>query len=108
MNPCPVETAVNLVGAKWKILVIYHLLGGVKRFNELRRLLPGVTQRMLTLHLRELERDGLILRQVYPVVPPRVEYSLSELGQSLTPILTMLGDWGREYEASMGRGEKAE
>jgi len=108
MNPCPVETAVNLVGAKWKILVIYHLMGGVKRFNELRRLLPGVTQRMLTLHLRELERDGLISREVYPVVPPRVEYSLSELGQSLTPILTMLGDWGRAYEASMGRGEKAE
>jgi len=102
---CPVETAVNLVGAKWKILIIYHLIGGVKRFNELRRLLPGVTQRMLTLHLRELEKDGLVVRDVYPEVPPRVEYSLSELGRSLTPILTQLGDWGREYEEKF-RGER--
>ncbi|HZG84778.1 helix-turn-helix domain-containing protein [Paenibacillus sp.] len=95
---CPVETAVNLVGAKWKIMIIYRLMDGTKRFNELRRLLPGVTQRMLTLHLRELENDGLIARTVYPEVPPRVEYTLTEAGQSLTPILTQLGDWAAAYE----------
>ncbi|QLH43150.1 MAG: winged helix-turn-helix transcriptional regulator [Coxiellaceae bacterium] len=91
---CAVEAALDVIGNKWKGVILYHLLDGTKRFNELRRLIPGVTQRMLTLQLRELEADGVISRQVYPQVPPKVEYSMTEYGKSLSPILLSLREWG--------------
>lgn len=95
-NPgCSVEAAISLIDGKWKCVVLFHLLNkGVVRFNELRRLVPAVTQRMLTNQLRELEADGLIVRKVYAEVPPKVEYSLSPLGGSLEPILRSLRLWG--------------
>jgi DNA-binding HxlR family transcriptional regulator len=91
---CSVEVALDVIGGRWKGVVLYHLLGGVKRFNELRRLVPGVTQRMLTRQLRELEAHGLVQRTVYPVVPPKVEYQLTDLGLTLKPLLTELRSWG--------------
>jgi DNA-binding HxlR family transcriptional regulator len=94
---CPVEACLEVIGGKWKGLIVFYLLGGTRRFNELRRLLPGVTQRMLTRQLRELEADRLILRTVYDEVPPRVEYSLTEFGKTLETIIRMLQKWGTEY-----------
>ncbi len=91
---CSVERALNLIDGKWKIVVLYKLLRGTLRFNELRRLIPSVTQRMLTHQLRELEADGLIVRTVYAQVPPRVEYSLSARGRSLEPVLMAMKEWG--------------
>ena len=94
---CPLEATVNIIGGKWKSLILFHLLPSKKRFGELQRLLPGVTQRMLTLQLRELEEDHLIYRHVYRQVPPKVEYSLTESGKSLQPILIQMCDWGQEF-----------
>lgn len=94
---CPVEACLAVIGGKWKGVILFHLLGGTKRFNELRRLLPEVTQRMLTRQLRELESDQIILRTVYPQVPPKVEYSLTEFGRTLQPVLLTLQKWGLEY-----------
>lgn len=94
-NPgCSVEAAISLIDGKWKCVVMFHLLGGTMRFNEIRRQVPGVTQRTLTNQLRELEDDGLIERKVYAQVPPKVEYSISPLGRSLEPILVSLKVWG--------------
>ena len=95
---CPIETTLDVLGGKWKGMVLHRLMSGTLRFNELRRMLPHVTQRMLTRQLRELERDGVIRRRVYAEVPPRVEYSLSEFGLSLKPILLMMVDWGAQYQ----------
>ena len=97
-SSCPIETTLEVLGGKWKGMVLHRLIFGTLRFNELRRLLPHVTQRMLTRQLRELERDGVIRRRVYAEVPPRVEYSLSEFGLSLKPILLMMGEWGTVYQ----------
>jgi DNA-binding HxlR family transcriptional regulator len=94
---CAVEAALELIGGKWKGVVLYHLLSGTKRFNELRHLIPSVTQRMLTKQLRELEENGLIKRKVYPVVPPKVEYSLTNSGLSLEEILLALRAWGKKF-----------
>lgn len=95
---CTFEITIDLIGGKWKPLIIWHLgTKGTKRFNELKKLLPEITQRMLTHQLRELEADSLITRKVYPEVPPKVEYSLTALGESLMPILKMMCDWGDEY-----------
>jgi DNA-binding HxlR family transcriptional regulator len=91
---CVVEGTLQLIDGKWKGVVLYHLFQGTLRFNELRRRLPSVTQRMLTNQLRELEADGLILREVYPQVPPKVEYSLSAKGRSLEPVIVALKAWG--------------
>ncbi|WP_420962631.1 winged helix-turn-helix transcriptional regulator [Brucella sp. IR073] len=100
-NPgCAVEAAISLIDGKWKCVVLFHLLSGTMRFNEIRRQVPGVTQRMLTNQLRELEEDGLIERKVYAQVPPKVEYSLSPLGRSIGPILMALKEWG---DANIGR-----
>lgn len=93
---CPVEVCVEVIGGKWKGVILYHLLGGTKRFNELLRLMPGVTQRMLTRQLRELEADMIVERKVYPEVPPKVEYSLTEFGRTLEPVLEMLRMWGKK------------
>jgi len=94
-NPgCSVEATISLIDGKWKCVILFHLLGGTVRFNEIRRRVPDVTQRMLTNQLRELEVDGLIVRKVYPQVPPKVEYSLSPLGRSLEPVLLALKIWG--------------
>lgn len=98
---CPVEATLEVIGGRWKGVLLYHLLDDRKRFNQLRRLLPGVTQRMLTLQLRELESDGVIHRTVYAEVPPRVEYSLTDFGRSLEPILLLMRDWGEEYTTTI-------
>ncbi len=91
---CSVEAAIGLIDGKWKSVILYHLLTGTLRFNEIRRHLISVTPRMLTNQLRELEDDGLIVRKVYAQVPPKVEYSLSPLGESMKPILLALKNWG--------------
>lgn len=94
---CPVEASVEVIGGKWKGVILFHLLGGTRRFNELMRLMPAVTQRMLTRQLRELEADLIIERKVYPEVPPRVEYSLTRFGRTLEPVLRTLQAWGVKY-----------
>jgi DNA-binding HxlR family transcriptional regulator len=94
---CPVEATVDVLGGKWKAVILYYLFRGPKRFNELRRLLPEVTQRMLTLQLRELELDGIVHREIFKQIPPRVEYSLTEFGASLGPIIVQMRDWGEAY-----------
>lgn len=91
---CPAEFTLARIGGRWKIPLIFHLLTGTKRFSELVRLLPGVTQKMLTQQLREMERDGLVRRKVFAQVPPRVEYSLTELGISLRPVVDVMCRWG--------------
>jgi len=94
----PIEATLDVIGGKWKPLVIYQLKDGTLRFNQIvSRVQPRITQRMLTKELRELEKDGLVIRKVYPQVPPKVEYSLTETGQSLIPILDQLCDWGSEH-----------
>ena len=103
---CSVERALGLIDGKWKIVILYKLLQGTLRFNELRRLIPAVTQRMLTHQLRELEADGLLIRTVYAQVPPRVEYSLSARGRSLEPVILALKDWG-DRNLSPSRAEAA-
>ena len=98
MEVCPVEVAVSAVGGTWKLTVIKHLLEGTRRFNELGRLVPLANTKTLTRQLRELEEDGLVLRTVYPEVPPRVEYSLTDLGRSLQPIAEAMNEWGKDFE----------
>ena len=93
---CPVETTLSLIGGKYKALILWHLSGGTLRFNQLQKAVTA-TPRMLTLQLRELESDGLITRTVYPEVPPRVEYAMTDLGRSLMPILVAMRDWGAGY-----------
>ena len=95
---CPMLDAMEVLGGKWKILIIYYLSSGTLRFGELRKELPGITQKMLTQQLRELERDGLVNRKVYAEVPPRVEYSLTELAKALYPVFEGLQQWGLELQ----------
>lgn len=94
---CPVEAALDVIGGKWKPLILWALGDDVLRFNELQKGLPGVNTKMLTKQLRELERDGVITRKVYPEVPPRVEYAITDFGKTLIPILQALCTWGAEY-----------
>ena len=96
---CPVETTLTLISDKWKVLIIRDLLSGTRRFGELKRSVGGVSQKVLTSQLRQMEESGLLTRTVYPEVPPRVEYTLMELGYSLRPVLEALRDWGEEYKA---------
>ena len=98
---CPVATTVQLIGNKWKLLIIRNLLTRPWRFNELQKSLDGISQKVLTDSLRSMEADGIITRTVYPEVPPRVEYALSELGQSMRPILDAMEKWGTAYKAGM-------
>lgn len=94
---CPVEAALDIIGGKWKSVILFRLMEDTRRFNELRRLLPSITQRTLTNQLRELEDDGLLFRTIYAEVPPRVEYRLTELGQSLHPVLNALKAWSEMH-----------
>ncbi len=94
---CPVETTLELIGGKYKALILWHLSEGTMRFSELKKEIPGATPKMLTQQLRELEMQNLLHREVYPVIPPKVEYSLTELGRSLMPVLVAMRDWGSDY-----------
>lgn len=105
---CPVEAPANILGGKWKSVIVYYLFQGSKRFNELRRLLPDVTHRILTLQLRELEQDGIIRRKIYHEVPPKVEYSLTPFGASLGPIILQMLEWGEQYLEHIHTDEKDE
>lgn len=96
---CPVETTLTLIGDKWKVLVLRDLMGGTKRFGELKKSIGSVTQKVLTAQLRAMEESGLVNRKVYAEVPPRVEYTLTETGYSLKPILDSMWDWGLQYKA---------
>jgi DNA-binding HxlR family transcriptional regulator len=102
MMPHPVEVTLSIIGGKWKPLIVFYLLGGTKRFSELRRLLPQATQQMLTMQLRELEQASILHRHVYAQVPPKVEYSLTELGRSIEPVLRQMCSWGEWYSEQMG------
>jgi DNA-binding HxlR family transcriptional regulator len=94
---CPVEATLSKIGGKYKSIILYHLTHGTLRFSELQRLVPQATPKMMTQQLRDLEHDGLIHRKVYPVVPPRTEYSLTAFGKTLIPILNEMCEWGKEY-----------
>ncbi len=96
---CDVEATLSVIGGRWKPVLVCHLLGGRKRFGELRRLTPNATERMITLQLRELEADGVVARHVFAEVPPRVEYEVTEFGRSLEPLLVLMQEWGREFKA---------
>ncbi len=98
---CPVETTLTLIGDKWKVLILRDLLPGTKRFGELKKSVGGVSQKVLTAQLRDMEASGLLTRTVYAEVPPRVEYTLTELGQSLKPILDAMGTWGEAYKTCL-------
>ena len=100
---CPVETTLRVIEGKWKVLVLHHLLKEVRRFNELHRLLVGVSPRTLAKQLRELERDGILRRKVYSEIPPRVEYSLTALGMSLEPVLHAMDAWGEVFAHRLPR-----
>jgi DNA-binding HxlR family transcriptional regulator len=91
---CALEAAMDVIGGKWKGIILYHLLDKTMRYNDIKRIMPKITARILTNQLRELERDGLVQREIFPEVPPRVEYSLTELGLSLRPIILLLSEWG--------------
>ncbi|MDE7303487.1 MAG: helix-turn-helix transcriptional regulator [Oscillospiraceae bacterium] len=97
---CPVATTVQIIGSKWKLLIIRNLMERPWRFNELKNDLEGISQKVLSDSLRSMEEDGIIVRNVYPEVPPKVEYSLTELGKSMRPILDAMAAWGTEYKAS--------
>ena len=99
---CPVATTVQMVGSKWRLLILRNLLARLWRFNELRKNLEGISQKVLTDSLRSMEEDGIITRTVYPEAPPRVEYSLSELGESMRPIIKAMEQWGIDYKAQNG------
>lgn len=100
---CPVETTLRVIGGRWKVLILHHLLSGIKRFGELGRALRGVSARTLTKQLRELEADGIVHREVYRQIPPMVEYSLTAGGKKLKPILLAMHEWGENFERSRRR-----
>ena len=95
---CPVEVTLKLIGDKWKALIIRDLLTGTKRFGELKKSVEGITQKVLTSNLRSLEKDGLVERKVYSEIPPRVEYTLTDVGYSLMPVLNAMASWGTDYQ----------
>lgn len=103
---CSVEATITVAGGKWKPLIIYYLLSGTRRFGELRKLIGGVTQRSLTLQLRELEAHGIVSREIFAEVPPRVEYSLTKLGFTLAPVLEMMKSWGDAYVSRQRENDK--
>jgi len=99
---CPVKLTADIIGGKWKPLILFYLEGKTRRFGELQKLIPGMTKKMLTQHLRELERDEIVHRKVYAEVPPKVEYSLTKHGESLKPILKLMSAWGAKHRARYG------
>ena len=101
LPPCPVETTLSLISNKWKVLILRDLMSGTRRFGELRTSIGHITQKVLTSNLRDMEEQGLLTRTVYAEVPPRVEYTLTELGRSLNPILQAMSDWGLAYKAKV-------
>ncbi len=103
---CPIETTIKMLGCKWKILIIRELLEGTKRFGELKKSVKGITQKVLTAKLREMEEDGLVIRKVYPQNPPKVEYTLTDVGCSLMPVLDALKSWGKDYKRYIKLVEK--
>lgn len=103
MPACPAATTLQLIGSKWKILIMRNLMSRPWRFNELKKDLEGVSQKVLTDSLRSMEEDGIVIRTVYPEVPPRVEYSLSELGESMRPIIKAMEIWGTEYKKNISK-----
>lgn len=103
---CPVETTLMLIGDKWKVLILRDLMDGTKRFGELKKSVEGISQKVLTSHLRQMEDKGLISRKVYAEVPPKVEYTLTELGMSLQPVLLAMATWGQSYQLEMAQQEK--
>lgn len=105
---CAVEATLDLIDGKWKGVILFHLQGGTQRFGELRKRMPGITQRMLTKQLRALEDDNLVIRKVYAEVPPRVEYRLSEIGESLRPVIDTLRAWGESHQASLSCAAEAD
>lgn len=105
---CPVEATLGVIGGKWKPLILWHLKGEVLRYNTLQQTLPGISPKMLTKQLRELEEDGIVKREMYPEIPPRVEYSLTDFGRTIIPVLEALAEWGFEYmEQKCGRGQES-
>ncbi len=105
-NDCPVKLTAEVIGGKWKPLILFYLEDNTRRFSELQRLIPGSTKKMLTKRLRELERDEVIHRKVFAQVPPRVQYSLTRHGQSLRPILQLMSAWGKRHRARYGTRRK--
>lgn len=105
MPACPVETTLMLISDRWKVLIIRDLLDGTKRFGELKRSVGNISQKVLTANLRAMEESGLLTRKVYPEVPPRVEYTLTETGYSLKPILDAMKEWGTNHKNSVGDRE---
>ena len=101
---CPLADLIDLIGGRWKVLALWRLLDGPKRFTELRRLMPGITQKMLTQQLRQLEAAGLVRREVYPQVPPKVEYSLTPTGDELRSLLSTLADWAKKHMPTLRAG----
>lgn len=101
LPPCPVQSAVQLIGNKWKLLIIRNLLAKTCRFNELKKGIDGISQKVLTENLRALESDGIITRTVYPEIPPRVEYALSDIGESLRPVFEQLTLWSNDYKSKL-------
>lgn len=101
MPECPVATTVQLIGSKWKLLILRDLLTGKKRYNELRKSLPDISQKVLTTTLKSMVADGIVIRKAYPEVPPRVEYSLSELGEQMRPLIDAMEVWGNYYKSKI-------
>ena len=101
-SPCPVTTTLSVIGGKWKPIILYVIGEETKRFSQIKKLIPIISQKMLTQQLRELEQDGIIHRHVYPVVPPKVEYTLTEYGQTLMPIMKAMAAWGQRHKLSDG------
>ncbi len=103
MPLCPVALTVELIGNKWKLLIVRDLTHGTRRFGQLRQSISGISQKVLTQNLRDMEQDGLVLRKVYAEVPPRVEYRLSKIGQALTPVIAALAQWGEKYRKAAAK-----
>ena len=98
LSKCPVEVTLSMIGDKWKVLIIRDLLNGTKRFGELKKACSGISQKVLTTNLRSMEDDGLVKREVFPQVPPKVEYTLTDVGYSLAPVLNAMASWGTDYK----------
>lgn len=105
MPECPVETTISLIGGKWKLLIMRNLLSRAWRFNELKKDLKGISQNVLTYNLRSMEKDGIIIRKIYPEIPPKVEYGLTKLGKSMKPIIKSMEKWGVEYKNKIKESE---